>query len=143
MKIAINNLQDEVEEIERIQEIINKVLRIGQQELEVDEKVEISIALVDDAYIQQLNAEFRDREESTDVLSFPQDENQLLGDVIISLETAAEQAREYGHELAREVGFLTIHGLLHLLGYNHKQEAEREVMRQKEEEILAKAGLER
>ena len=86
---------------------------------------------------------YRGKDQPTDVLSFPQDDNLLLGDIIISLETAQRQAEEYNHSFAREVGFLTVHGMLHLLGYDHYGEEERVIMRKKEEEILVELGLNR
>ncbi|GAB6138333.1 rRNA maturation RNase YbeY [Halanaerobaculum tunisiense] len=142
MTVLINNLQSETEledqVVDIIQQVVNQVLKS-----EVQSEPEVSIAVVDNDYIQQLNKKFRQQDESTDVLSFPQEEEDLLGDIVISLETAREQAKEYNHSSAREVGFLTVHGMLHLLGHNHKQQQEREIMRSKEEEILARLGLSR
>ncbi|AGB41797.1 metalloprotein, YbeY/UPF0054 family [Halobacteroides halobius DSM 5150] len=142
MTVLINNLQQD-SEIDRetlnlIEQVINQVLTT-----EVKEDKEVSVAIVNDQYIKELNNKFRDKNETTDVLSFPQNDEQLLGDIIISLETATRQAIEYNHSVAREVGFLTVHSMLHLLGYNHKQKAEKIIMRQKEEEILTQLGLTR
>lgn len=98
---------------------------------------------------------FRDKDKSTDVLSFPLGEdgvydiNQetgalLLGDVVISMETAVKQAKTYGHSLEREVGFLTVHSMLHLLGYDHETSAlDAAKMREKEEAILGELGISR
>ncbi|WP_027338657.1 rRNA maturation RNase YbeY [Halonatronum saccharophilum] len=142
MTVLVNNLQDnlEVDEvlIKTIEDIVAKVLDME----EVGEK-EVSIALVDDAYIQGLNHRYRGKDRATDVLSFPQDDNFLLGDIIISLETAQRQAEEYNHSFFREIGFLTVHGMLHLLGYDHYEEDERKIMRKKEEEILVELNLTR
>jgi probable rRNA maturation factor len=143
MKVMINNLQEQTEVNSEIEEIIQQVIDRGAAKLEEISEGEVSLALVDDNYIKELNTRFRNKEESTDVLSFPLEEDKLLGDIIISLETAQRQAKEYGHSLEREVGFLTVHGFLHLLGYNHKQEDNRQQMRSREEEILADLGLER
>jgi len=104
---------------------------------------------VDDAYIQGLNQQYRGIDAPTDVLSFamqegepfPEEGELILGDVVISLETARRQASEYGHSLAREVAYLAVHGVLHLLGYDHGGEDDRRVMRNKEEEILARLNL--
>lgn len=113
---------------------------------------ELSIFVTDDPGIQGLNSEYRGINEPTDVLSFPLDEDpsevpfdtlRLLGDVIISLERAQEQAEEYGHSLQRELAFLVVHGVLHLLGYDHETDAEREVMREREESALDGLGLAR
>ncbi len=103
---------------------------------------ELSIALVDDEDMQRLNSEYRGLGETTDVLSFPLGEDDF-GEIIISWPRAKEQAREFGHSLDRELGFLLVHGILHLLGYDHQQEDEREIMRGKEEEILSRLVLER
>lgn len=121
---------------------------------------EVSIVLCDNDFIRQLNREYRHRDEPTDVLSFPQeewdegeampfapptgdDEVVILGDVIISLEKAVEQAEAYGHSFERETGYLLAHGLLHLLGMVHTTEKERQLMREKEEKILAELHLSR
>ncbi|MGI9950807.1 rRNA maturation RNase YbeY [Moorellaceae bacterium AZ2] len=120
----------------------------------VPEGAEVSITLVDDAEIRRLNRTYRGVDSSTDVLSFPlldkqegepevqgEEEELLLGDIFISLETAERQAAAYGHSLEREVGFLAVHGFLHLLGYNHDTQEGEEAMFCRQEEILAKVGL--
>ncbi len=116
---------------------------------------EISVTFVDDERIHQLNKEFRNVDSSTDVLSFPLGENgvydvnpetgaKLLGDIVISMEHAVAQAQLYEHSLQREVAFLTVHSMLHLLGYDHVNGGlERVRMREKEEEVLIKLGLHR
>ena len=142
MSVLINNLQEgfEVNQdiLEIIEDVVNQVLKV-----EEGEDKEVSIALVDDDYIKQLNSKYREHDQTTDVLSFPQDDDFLLGDIIISLDTAQAQAQEYNHSLAREIGFLTVHGMLHLFGYGHYKEQERRIMRKKEEEILLDLGLSR
>lgn len=116
---------------------------------------EISVRFVDDKTIRELNNEFRNIDRSTDVLSFPMGEDgvydvnldtgaQILGDIVISLEHAVSQAELYGHKLQREIGFLTVHSMLHLLGYDHEKEGiERVRMREKEETVLTQLGLKR
>lgn len=116
---------------------------------------EISVTFVDDDRIHELNKEFRNIDRSTDVLSFPLGENgiydtnydtgaKMLGDVVISIPHAVAQAEEYGHSLQREIGFLTVHSMLHLLGYDHVNGGEEEaLMREKEEKVLTKLGLKR
>ena len=116
---------------------------------------EVSVSFVTNEQIRQLNAEFRGKDMPTDVLSFPLGENGnydrnfetgalQLGDVVISVEKAVEQARLYGHTLQREIGFLTVHSILHLLGYDHESGGLEQVrMREKEESILTSLGLER
>ncbi len=116
---------------------------------------EISVTFVDDETIHQLNKKHRNIDKSTDVLSFPLGENgvydvnldtgaKMLGDIIISIEHAYAQAEKYGHTLQREIGFLTVHSLLHLLGYDHEDGGlEMVKMREKEEAVLTKIGLKR
>ena len=120
--------------------------------LAVPDGAEVSIVLTGDGEVRELNREYRDIDRSTDVLSFALDEGEetqlpggpdehLLGDIVISVETAARQATEYGHSLERELAFLTVHGMLHLLGYDHMNDKDRLRMRTAEEQILAKLGL--
>ena len=116
---------------------------------------EISVTFVDDETIHQLNKKHRNMDKSTDVLSFPMGENgefdtnldtgaKVLGDIIISIEHAYDQAEKYGHTLQREIGFLTVHSLLHLLGYDHEDGGlEMVKMREKEEAVLTSIGLKR
>ena len=120
------------------------------------EECEISISIVDNEEIHQINKQFRGIDRPTDVLSFPQltfeegeimDRNEkgevVLGDIIISLERAREQAEEYGHSLKREIAFLTAHSMLHLLGYDHMEPEEEKEMFAKQKEILELAGIPR
>ena len=86
---------------------------------------------------------YRDIDKETDVLSFPDSDDNYIGDIFISLDKAKEQAKDYNHSLSREISFLTVHGYLHLLGYDHKDELEERKMHALTESILAKAGLER
>ncbi len=104
---------------------------------------EVSIILVTDNYIRELNRKYRGVEEATDVLAFPMQEGefsglhpQLLGDVVISVERAEEQAREFNHRLEEELSLLTIHGILHLLGYDDSTVRDRKRMKDKEKAIL-------
>ena len=116
---------------------------------------EVSVTFTDDASIHELNKKFRGVDRPTDVLSFPlfdyEGESEeppvdelmgMLGDVVLSLETAARQAEEYGHSFEREVAFLTVHSMLHLLGYDHEtSEADEADMRQRQREIMERLGL--
>lgn len=113
---------------------------------------EISVTFVDNEEIHKLNKQYRDKDMPTDVLSFVMGENgtydidpktgaQILGDVVISMEKAVEQAERYGHSLQREVGYLTAHSVLHLLGYDHEDNMERVRMREKEEKVMSLLGL--
>jgi probable rRNA maturation factor len=111
-------------------------LRLGEAEL--------SIVLCDDAFIHPLNRDHRGKDKPTDVLSFSQREGEgadpedmLLGDIIISVETAARQAEERGHGIAHELRVLIVHGILHLLGHDHEDDDEAEVMEAEERRLLA------
>ncbi|MDB5075861.1 MAG: hypothetical protein JWO42_2040 [Chloroflexi bacterium] len=117
---------------------------------------EVSITLVDDAQIRQLNNQFRGKDSATDVLSFSQLEGEQsardllpagvpvpLGDIVINVPRMREQAVEYGHSEAREFGYLLVHGLLHLLGFDHEAPEDAAAMRAAEEDVLAAAGLTR
>ncbi len=118
-------------------------------------RFEVNVTFVDNEQIRELNKNFRNKDKSTDVLSFPLGENGMfdlnpetdcfqLGDIVISMETAIEQAKSYGHTLEREVAFLTVHSMLHLLGYDHEEGGLEEMrMRAKEEEVLEGLGLAR
>ena len=118
------------------------------------DKGEINVTIVDDAEIQELNREFRDIDKSTDVLSFPLGEDGvydynpetdalMLGDIVISVDHAFAQAELYGHGIEREIAFLTVHSMLHLLGYDHvHNEQEEKEMFTRQEEVLKLMGLE-
>jgi probable rRNA maturation factor len=116
-------------------------------------RLEVTLLLTGDPGLRRLNRDYRGLDRPTDVLSFAQLEGAplalapggtcALGDVAISFERAQRQATEYGHPLEREVGYLFVHGMLHLLGYDHEDEADREAMRAAEERALAAVGLSR
>ena len=124
--------------------------------LELEADAEVSILLVDDTEIRKLNHEYRGKDYATDVLSFPLEEEtedeiepiivggpegRMLGDIVISIETAAAQAKNYGHTFERELTFLLLHGLLHLLGYDHERnEIDAQEMRDEEKRILLALG---
>ena len=114
------------------------------------DEVELSLYLTDDSTVHNLNREYRGVDKTTDVLSFSQREGEnsdqldgLLGDVVISIEQARRQSVDYGHSMAREVGFLTVHGVLHLLGWDHELPDDEQRMMAKTEEILVSVGLTR
>ena len=126
----------------------------------VTDDSQISVTLCTNDEIAVLNKEYMNRDGATDVLSFPMTafdsdgkmipeskvydgDKLVLGDIVISLERAAEQAKEFGHSERREVGFLTVHSMLHLLGYDHMEEGEREKMQAKEKKILTAINLPR
>lgn len=102
---------------------------------------EISIVLTDDAHIQVLNRDYRQKDKATNVLSFPQDEPSLLGDVICAYETIAREAVDQGKSLQDHFTHMLVHGTLHLLGHDHENDAEAAVMEALEIEILSRIGV--
>lgn len=117
-----------------------------------EERAEISLTLVSLEEIRELNRDYRDVDRETDVLSFPQFEDVedmpefgelCLGDVVICLDKVEEQAKEFGHSFERELIYLFVHSMLHLLGYDHMDEEEKALMRQREEAVMNAIGLER
>ncbi len=115
---------------------------------------EVSVTLTDNAYIQTLNKKYRQIDRPTDVLSFALNEGEepqitgapelnVLGDIVLSVERAKEQAAEYGHSLRREIAFLTVHGMLHLLGYDHIEEDARLEMEREQKAVMEKLGIAR
>jgi len=149
MPVFVNNLQEKVKTDSKLTETLHLVVEEALKVENREDDPEVSIALVDDNYIRELNYKYRHKDKSTDVLSFPMEwcegeeppleehEDNLLGDIIISLETARRQAKEYGHSFVREVAYLTAHGMFHLLGYSHDNEDDRRIMREKEEKVLS------
>ena len=143
MEILIKNQQKIIKINQRkIREIVKKVL----QHLRIDEKTEVSILFTDDKFIRSLNSKYRGIDKPTDVLSFSLQEgivkspevesDKLLGDIIISAETAQKQADILNHSIEKELAVLLIHGLLHLTGYDHEKDKNYKIMREKESEIL-------
>ncbi|MDE6660231.1 MAG: rRNA maturation RNase YbeY [Anaeroplasmataceae bacterium] len=128
---------------EEYEELISRVF------VPIENDKVFSIVFVDDAKIHEINKTYRNVDRVTDVISFAlcdDLENELedeLGDIFIDLEQAFRQASDYGHSIAREVAFLAVHGYLHLCGYDHMTKEDEEIMCQKQEEILASAGLNR
>ena len=149
MPAVINNEQEKILVPHDWQAKMEQVVLFCLQQEEIDPKAEVDILFVDNEAIQTMNRTYRNKDAVTDVLSFPmyeadeyiEDEEEILfGDIVISLERAQEQAEEYGHSLEREVMYLLVHGLLHLAGYDHMEEADKQQMRQQEERLLAVIG---
>ena len=131
-------------------EIRRAVEKVGELYDAAD--AEVSITLTDDAHIHALNREYRAVDRPTDVISFALNESEepeiaggpaidVLGDIVLSVERAKAQAAEYGHSLRREIVFLTVHGMLHLLGYDHVEEAERQEMEKEQRHVMAALGV--
>ena len=155
VKVIISNEQHEVRIPTGVRLLVRRCCTAVLVLEEFDGSAEISVTFVDDDEIQKLNKEYRNIDRSTDVLSFPMGENgvydvnqdtgaKILGDIVISIPHAIDQADRYGHSLQREIGFLTVHSMLHLLGYDHVNGGIESVrMREKEETVLTKLGLKR
>lgn len=148
MEINIDNRQDEIQIEDRVYSLIERVIEECLKLEKENLNYEISVSLVSNEEIKNLNRDYRGIDSITDVLSFPVEENftmisplPLLGDIIISVERALEQSKEYGHSLYREIGYLTAHSMFHLLGYDHENEDEKETMRKKEKSIMKKISL--
>lgn len=153
LKVYIRNNQRKIKLPSGLRLLVRKCCLAVLAYEKFKDDAEISVSFVDNEEIRKLNKAYRGLDKSTDVLSFPLGENgvydtncetgaKLLGDVVISMETAVKQAYIYGHSLDREVGFLTVHSMLHLLGYDHETSPlDSAIMREKEEEILTELGI--
>ncbi|WP_273326487.1 rRNA maturation RNase YbeY [Vallitalea guaymasensis] len=165
MSIIINN-DTEQNFSKEYTDIINKVIAVSLDQEKCPYEIEVSVTITNNEEIRKINREHRDMDKPTDVLSFPlidftkpsefddidEDNDEwfdldtgelMLGDIIISLERAYEQAKEYGHSIEREIGFLTAHSMLHLMGYDHIINEEEQVMNAKQQQILNEVGLKR
>lgn len=154
-KVLITNNQNEVKIPVGIRMLVRRCCHAVAVSENFNDDFEVSVSFVNDEEIHKLNKDFRNIDRPTDVLSFPLGENgeydvnnetgaYLLGDIVISIETALRQADIYGHSLEREIGFLTVHSMLHLLGYDHEEgKLQERIMREKEEAILEKLGISR
>ncbi|WP_027625045.1 rRNA maturation RNase YbeY [Clostridium lundense] len=160
--IYIDDRQNNIEITKKLESTIENIIDYALKEEGVEIDYEVSVIFVDNEEIRNINRENRDIDKPTDVLSFPMleypegkvykdvyigyefgpedlDEDKLvLGDIVLSLERAEEQRKEYGHSFLREVCYLTVHSILHLLGYDHMEEDEKSIMRKREEDILSK-----
>lgn len=141
----IENLtKEDIKELETIHSLLNFV--IDKEKLE---NCIFNIIIVDNEYIHKINKEYRGIDRPTDVISFALEDNKdfiepefrVLGDIYISLDKAKEQAELYGHSFLRELSFLTIHGLLHLLGYDHIEKEDEVIMFSKQDELLNEFGI--
>ncbi|MEA5091761.1 Endoribonuclease YbeY [bioreactor metagenome] len=153
MIVSLENNQEKIEIPMELEELLTKAMNIVARNSKLSENTEVDITIVTDEEIHVLNRDYRGVDRPTDVLSFALDEGEeepeilgseaehLLGDVIISAERAAAQAEEFGHGLKREIVYLAVHGLLHLLGYDHMVEEDKVVMRAREEATLRELDL--
>ena len=144
-----NMFVDELYEDNYIENYIKKVLEL--EEVESDKPLYLSLLLTNNQNIQVINRDFRDKNTPTDVISFAYHETEdfnigpydTLGDIIISLERVEEQATEYNHSFKREFYYVLTHGILHILGYDHIEEEDKKIMREREEAILSTFGYTR
>ena len=152
IRVIITNNQKAVKIPTGLRMLIRRCCHAVLELEKFSEPAEISVTFSDNEQIRSINSQYRGIDSATDVLSFPMGENgqydtnletgaKILGDVVISMEKAVEQAEAYGHSLQREVGYLTAHSVLHLLGYDHEENLERVRMREKEELVMEQLGL--
>lgn len=142
----INETNEDIKEIDTINELLNFVIK--KENLE---NCLFNIIIVDNDYIHKLNKEYRGIDRPTDVISFALEDEvdnvkldfRVLGDIYISLDKTYEQAKLYNHSFLRELSFLTIHGVLHLLGYDHMEKEDEEIMFKKQDELLNEFGIAR
>ncbi|MBU6079697.1 MULTISPECIES: rRNA maturation RNase YbeY [Allobacillus] len=153
----IIDINDETNQLEQNQlELLEKLLDYAREKEEIENDAELSITIVDNETIQEINKQYRDKDQPTDVISFALEEHgeeeieirgdnlpRHLGDIIISIEKVNEQANEYGHSFNRELGFLAVHGFLHLLGYDHMTTEEEKEMMERQDHLLDDFGLTR
>lgn len=151
--INFSNRQRKVKLPQNVKTLLTSAVKASLEVESVSEPAEVNITFVSDEGIKNINRDFRNINKSTDVLSFPLGENGvydvnpengriLLGDVIISVEHASIQAETFGHSFEREMAYLTVHSIFHLLGYDHIDEAEeKRIMREREEAALSAIGL--
>ena len=153
MDVIISNYPEELSFPDEIESNVKAAVEMVGKLYGV-ENGEVSVTLTNNAYIHTLNKKYRGIDRPTDVLSFALNESEepemvdgpevnVLGDLIISVERAEEQAADYGHSLRREVAFLTVHGMLHLLGYDHMEDEEREEMEAEQRFVMEKLGISR
>ncbi|MGG4504535.1 rRNA maturation RNase YbeY [Heyndrickxia sporothermodurans] len=157
MNMLIIDFNDETNEItKQNQELLEDLLNFASKKFEIEDGSEISVTFVTNEKIQEINRDYRGKDQPTDVISFAMEElgedelaiqgivmPRVLGDIIISVPKTKEQAAEFGHSFERELGFLAVHSLLHLLGYDHMTEEEEKEMFGLQREILDEYGLKR
>ncbi len=153
MNVIISNYPEDLKVPEEyVKNVTAAAEKVG--ELYGVDNGEVSITLTNNEYIHDLNREYRGIDRPTDVLSFALNESEepevmggadinVLGDLVISVERAEEQAKDFGHSVKREMAFLTVHGMLHLLGYDHMEEADRLEMEKEQRFVMEKLGIPR
>lgn len=151
------DIMDETNQLtEDQEELLHKLLAYAAKQEEISMDSELSVTIVDNESIQQINKDYREKDMPTDVISFALEEQgeeeieirgddlpRHLGDIVISIDKVIEQAKEYNHSFERELGFLAVHGFLHLLGYDHMSTAEEKEMMERQDNLLNDFGLTR
>lgn len=156
LQIYFENEQKKEKRIGKLAKLLTEAIEATLEYENYNRMAEVSVTFTDNEKIHALNKQYRDVDRPTDVLSFPlidfnaedtslsSELETMLGDIVISLEKAREQAEEYGHSFEREVAFLCVHSMLHLLGYDHETSEEDDAdMCQRQKEIMQKIGLDR
>jgi probable rRNA maturation factor len=156
MSLNLDFLDETNELSEKLINQLEELLNFAAEKENVEPGSELSVTFVTNEKIQEINRQYRNKDYATDVISFALEEMgegeievtggdmpRVLGDIIISVKKAEEQAEEYGHSFEREIGFLAVHGLLHLLGYDHEMEEDEKIMFDRQRAILDEYGLQR
>ncbi|MEA5094409.1 Endoribonuclease YbeY [bioreactor metagenome] len=147
ISVLFDNRQDIMEITEANEKAIETAVETVLKAENQSGNYEVSVSFVSNEEIRSLNKDFRNVDSETDVLSFPMDDDDefdgviILGDIVLSTQRIIEQANEFGHSLEREMIYLTVHSMLHLLGYDHMTTSEKEEMRQREKEIMKELQL--
>lgn len=154
--LTIDFIDEESLVNEKVQGLLTDLLNYAAKKENIESDAELSVTFVDNDQIQEINRTYRGKDKPTDVISFALEETsadevniidgpdyRMLGDVIISIPKTKEQAEEYGHSFQRELGFLSVHGFLHLLGYDHMTDEDEKEMFARQSEILDEFGLSR
>jgi len=146
MEIYYDDRQDDIKINDEIKNLIEKSIAAVLKVENLDENVEVSVSFVGDEEIRDLNRDYRGVDKSTDVLSFPMDDefiivSRILGDVIINTRRVMEQAKELGHSNERELSYLTVHSILHLLGYDHMEDEDKKEMREREKLAMKELSI--
>ena len=146
MEIYYDDRQDDIKITDEIKNLIEKSIAAVLKVENLDENVEVSVSFVGDEEIRDLNRDYRGVDKSTDVLYFPMDDefiivSRILGDVIINTRRVMEQAKELGHSNERELSYLTVHSILHLLCYDHMEDEDKREMREREKLAMKELSI--
>ena len=143
--IYFDNRQDLIKIDEEIEKIVEKSIEAALEEIEFIDDYEVSVSFVGDEEIHELNRDYRGVDRTTDVLSFPMDDEftNMLGDIVININKVIEQAKEYGHSEKREISYLTVHSTLHLMGFDHEEEEDKKEMRAVEDRVMENLEISR